>query len=68
MAEVVVDPPNSISAVQGSETDNRIIECAVEAKADALITGDKQHLLPLRTFRGIRIVSPAEFLGLFAER
>ena len=67
MAVVVVDPEESIAIIKGNDDDNRILECAVEAKADFLVTGDKEHFLPLRNFRGIRIVSPAEFLDLFPE-
>ncbi len=61
MAIVVVDPKEFISIVKGNDADNCILECAVEAKADFLITGDKEHLLPLKTFRGVQTVSPAEF-------
>ena len=64
LSTVVVDPEASISIVKGSEADNRILECAVEARADFIVTGDKRHLLPLATFRGVKIVSPAEFLEL----
>lgn len=67
MAIVVVDPKEFISIVKGNDADNRILECAVEAKADFLITGDKEHLLPLKTFRGVQTVSPAEFLDLYPE-
>ena len=63
----VMDPTETISVVKENDADNRIIECAVEAQADFLITGDKEHILPLRNFRGIRIVGPAEFLDLFPE-
>lgn len=67
MAVAVVVPEESISQVKENDADNRILECAVEAKADFLITGDKEHLLPLKTFRGVRIISPAVFLELFPE-
>jgi predicted nucleic acid-binding protein len=39
-----------------------ILECALAAEADFIVSGDKKHLLVLRRFRGIPIVSPAEFL------
>ena len=42
--------------------DAKILACAVAGKADVIVTGDKKHLLPLKRFRGIPIVSPAEFL------
>lgn len=48
---IAVDPP-----------DNRVIECAVSADVDFIISGDK-HLLNLKNFRGIEIFSPEEFLS-----
>ena len=42
--------------------DAKILACVVAGKADVNVTGDKKHLLPLKRFRGIPIVSPAEFL------
>ena len=42
--------------------DAKILACAVAGKADVIVTGDKKHLLPLKRYRGIPIVSPAEFL------
>ncbi|MDR7555707.1 MAG: putative toxin-antitoxin system toxin component, PIN family [Armatimonadota bacterium] len=41
--------------------DNRVLECALEGKADVIVSGDR-HLLSLGTYRGIRILRPAEFL------
>lgn len=44
------------------EPDNRVLECAVAGRAEAIVTGD-QALLELREFRGVRIVSLREYLG-----
>ena len=41
-----------------------ILECAVEGDAEYIVTGDKKHLLPLKEYRGIKIVQPKEFLEL----
>jgi putative PIN family toxin of toxin-antitoxin system len=41
--------------------DDMVLECALRAKADLLIAGDKD-LLVLKEFRGTRIVTPAEYL------
>jgi len=57
----VVKPQKRIEAVPGDESDNRILECAVESKADYIVSGDKRHLLPLKEYEGIKIVSPAQF-------
>jgi putative PIN family toxin of toxin-antitoxin system len=42
--------------------DDKFLELAVNAAADAIVTGDA-HLLALNPFRGIRIIPPAAFLG-----
>jgi len=51
-------------AVIAHEPDNRILECAMEGQADYIISGDK-HLLDLKTYQGIKIVTLAEFLEIF---
>ncbi|MCW4021157.1 MAG: putative toxin-antitoxin system toxin component, PIN family [Candidatus Bathyarchaeota archaeon] len=43
------------------EPDNRIIECAMEVKADFIVTGDK-HLLSLKCFQHIDIITLSDFL------
>jgi hypothetical protein len=49
-------------AVLGSR--DRVLECAVAANAAYIVSGDRRHLLPLGAFRGIAIVSAADFLAL----
>lgn len=46
--------------------DEMVLECALAAKADYVVSGDKRHLLPLKAFRGIPIVNPADFLRRLA--
>lgn len=43
------------------DSDNKILECAIDGKAKYLITGDKE-LLSLKRFKGIKIISLKEFL------
>ncbi|MGB5053935.1 MAG: putative toxin-antitoxin system toxin component, PIN family [Nitrospirales bacterium] len=62
-----VSPPISIGIIQAKESDNRILECAVEARAHYLVTGDRKHILPLGEFRGIQILSPSDFLQIFQQ-
>ncbi len=59
-----VKPKAKISVIKGKEDDNRILECAVEAGAQYIISGDKRHLLPLKEYQGIKILSPSDFLGV----
>jgi len=48
------------------ESDNKFIEIAVDAEADYIVSGD-QHLLKLKKFMEIKIVTPREFLD-YLER
>lgn len=59
----IVRPLNTIQAVKDDPDDNKIIECAVASKADYIVTGDP-HLLNLKEFDKIKIVTPDGFLGL----
>jgi putative PIN family toxin of toxin-antitoxin system len=43
--------------------DNKLVECAVEAKAKFIVTGDKR-LLAIGKFRDIKIVTPENLLKL----
>ena len=48
--------------IKGGHADNRILECAVEASADYVVSGDRRHLLPLGEHRGARILNAPRFL------
>ncbi len=64
---VLVHPREPVSVVREDEADNRILECALAAGADAIVTGD-HHLLELRRFGGVRITTPREFLDAESRR
>lgn len=59
----MVEPKRQIKAVQEDPTDNKFIECAIEAKADYIVSGDK-HLLKLKEFEGIKIARTKEVLEM----
>jgi uncharacterized protein len=44
------------------DPDNRILECAIAAQADWIVTGDR-HLLSLKSYADSTIVSLADFLA-----
>jgi len=58
---VLVHPTEAVRVVREDEADNRVLECALAARADTIITGD-HHLLRLGQFRGTRIATPRQFL------
>jgi putative PIN family toxin of toxin-antitoxin system len=55
-----------LKAVPADPDDDKVLECAVAARATHVVTGDHRHLLPLSSFQGIQILSPADFLSLVA--
>ena len=44
------------------KADNLVLETALMASADVLVTGDKKDLLPLKIFDGVVIEPPSAFL------
>jgi len=56
-----VNASKTIDVVLEDPEDNRILECAVEAEANYIITGDF-HLLKLSRYRNIEVVNPGAFL------
>ena len=61
----VVEPKTKIKVIS-DDPDNRILECAVKAKADFIVSGDS-HLLDLKEYKGIPILKPAPFLDLLEK-
>ena len=47
--------------IEEDPDDNLVLACAVEAGTDCIVSGDS-HLLQLRRYRGIEILTPAELL------
>jgi putative PIN family toxin of toxin-antitoxin system len=62
-----VSSPETLDVVKADPDDNRILECAVAAGSDAIVTGDA-HLLRLGAYRGIKIMKVADFLGQARDR
>ena len=60
-----VNPKNRIAVIV-DDPDNRILECAIEGRADFIISGD-HHLTDLKVYQGIKIVPPSTFLALIAK-
>jgi len=46
--------------------DDKFLECAVNAKCNMIVSGDK-HLLAVSGFQGIQVLSPKEFTTLFQK-
>ena len=58
-----VEPKQKFSLVKDDSKDNMFIDCAVEANVDYIISGDP-HLLGIKVFKNIKIITPREFLEM----
>jgi putative PIN family toxin of toxin-antitoxin system len=56
--------PATLPAATADPDDEMFIECAVAARADYLVTGDKGHLLVLQQAAGIPVISASDFLRI----
>jgi len=57
----VVNPEIKLEIIKEDPEDNKFLECALESKAEYIVSGDK-HLLKLRKFGDVRIISAREFM------
>ncbi len=56
------EPNGTIHVVPKRHTDNLILETALLGRSKYLVTGDKEHLLPLKIFKHIKIVEAGRLL------
>lgn len=60
-----VEPKKHLDTIKIDPEDNKFLECAEEAGADFLITGNKRHFP--RKFQETAILNPTEFLYTIAK-
>ncbi|MBU0511931.1 MAG: putative toxin-antitoxin system toxin component, PIN family [Chloroflexi bacterium] len=63
----VVRPTMRLNVVKTDSTDNRFVECALEGRANYIVSGD-HHLLDLGSYQDIQIVKVSDFLQKVIER
>ena len=56
----MIETNMKLHVINENAEDNKVIECALAAGADIIVSGDK-HLLSLGKFRKTRILAPREF-------
>ena len=64
---VLVQGTMEVDEVKDDPEDNKIPACALEGKADFVVSGD-HHLTDIGSFHGIHIVKPDTFLAIIAGR
>jgi putative PIN family toxin of toxin-antitoxin system len=60
-AAEMIFPATTLDVIAEDPADNRILECAVDGRAELIVSGD-QHLRRLKSYEGIPIVRPIDFL------
>ena len=65
-SSIKIETTSKFDIIKEDPDDNKFLECAVDAKAEYIISGD-DHLLKLREFKGIKILTPAEFVKLMQK-
>lgn len=60
---ILVEPKEKLNIIKDDPSDNIVLECAKEAKANYIVSSDK-HLLNLKIFENIKIITPKEFLKI----
>ena len=56
----LIEPKQKVDAIKDDPDDNKVIACAIESSSEYIITYDK-HLLKLKEYKGIKIITPEEF-------
>lgn len=57
---VLIDNPPSLGVIKEDPDDNKVLSTALKGKADYIVSGDS-HLLCLKTYKGLEIVTPKKF-------
>jgi hypothetical protein len=60
---VLVNPKFKFRVIEEDPEDDKVLDCALQAHAEFIVSGDR-HLLKLRKFRNVRILSPRGFLDV----
>lgn len=63
---IIVKPKNRVSVIKEDVEDNKILECAIQANANFIVSGDI-HLIKLKKFKEIKILNPREFLEIVSK-
>ena len=62
----LVEVNDKIVFIKEDPDDDKILECAISAKCDYIISGDG-HLIKLGSYKDIRILRPTDFLFLIRK-
>ena len=56
-----VTPLEQVNVIEADPSDNKFIDAALQGQAEYVVSGD-EHLLGLKTFQNIRLITAREFI------
>lgn len=59
----IIETKSKLRVVKEDHDDDIFVDAAFDGRADYIVSGDR-HLLNLKEYRGIRVVTAAEMLGI----
>jgi putative PIN family toxin of toxin-antitoxin system len=59
---ILVQPTAVPHVIPNDPDDDHVLACALAARANLIVSGDRTHLLPLGSYEGIPVVTPTEAL------
>ncbi len=59
----LIEPKESVTVIKSDPKDDKILDCALACNANFIISQDN-HLLNLKSFKNINIVTPEEFIKM----
>jgi putative PIN family toxin of toxin-antitoxin system len=62
-----ITPQEETDVIVADPTDNKFLEAAVAGKVDFIVSGDS-HLLELKSFRGLPIITARKFIIQLEEQ
>lgn len=63
LSTIVIGPKLGENIVKEDKDDDKLLECAVNAKANIIVSGD-EHLLKLKKYKNIKIMTTSDVLKL----
>jgi uncharacterized protein len=63
---ILAEPTERLQVVPEDPDDDKFVEAALAGEAELIVSGDR-HLLQLKTYNGIRVITPLVFLAILEQ-
>jgi len=64
---IIIEPEEKVNIIKADPDDNKFLECAKAAKVKYIVSGNK-HLLKLKKWEKIKIVTANEFMKILKKK